>query len=74
MVMSGGVALNAVCNMKLCETGIFDDVWVQPAAGDAGSAIGCALWVWYDVLGNPRTENEITIFSLIWASHGHEMP
>ena len=30
MVMSGGVALNAVCNMKLCETGIFDDVWVQP--------------------------------------------
>ncbi len=62
IVMAGGVALNAVCNMKLCETGIFDDVWVQPAAGDAGNSIGCALWAWYQVLGNDRTDKEISFF------------
>lgn len=43
--MAGGVALNCVMNARLRDSGIFDEVWVQPAAGDAGTALGAALWV-----------------------------
>jgi carbamoyltransferase len=53
-VLAGGVALNCVANGRLLRDGPFDDVWVQPAAGDAGSALGCALWAWHEVLGEPR--------------------
>ena len=45
LAMAGGVALNCVMNAKLRDAGIFDEVWVQPAAGDAGTALGAALWV-----------------------------
>ncbi len=45
LAMAGGVALNCVMNARLRDSGIFDDVWVQPAAGDAGTALGAALWV-----------------------------
>ena len=45
LAMAGGVALNCVMNGFLRECGIFDDIWVQPAAGDAGTALGAALWV-----------------------------
>jgi carbamoyltransferase len=45
LAMAGGVALNCVMNAKLRDAGIFDGVWVQPAAGDAGTALGAALWV-----------------------------
>jgi carbamoyltransferase len=45
LVMAGGVALNCVMNAKLRDAGLFDDVWVQPAAGDAGTALGAALWI-----------------------------
>ena len=44
LAMAGGVALNCVMNAKLRDAGIFDGVWVQPAAGDAGTALGAALW------------------------------
>ncbi len=44
LVMAGGVALNCVANSRLAERGPFDRVWVQPAAGDAGTALGAALW------------------------------
>lgn len=54
LVMSGGVALNSVANGKLQRAGIFDDVWIQPAAGDAGSALGAALFGWHQYLGNER--------------------
>lgn len=54
VVLGGGVALNCVANGKLRTDGPFDEVWVQPAAGDAGSAIGCAQWLFHDVMGNPR--------------------
>ena len=54
LVMAGGVALNAVANGKLLRNGPFDDVWVQPAAGDAGGALGSALFVWHQLLGNER--------------------
>ncbi len=48
------MALNCVSNGKLVRAAIFDDVWVQPAAGDAGGSLGAALYAWYRVLGNKR--------------------
>ena len=45
LALAGGVALNCVMNAKLRDAGLFDAVWVQPAAGDAGTALGAALWV-----------------------------
>lgn len=45
LAMAGGVALNCVMNAKLRDSGIFDEMWVQPAAGDAGTALGAALWI-----------------------------
>jgi carbamoyltransferase len=54
LVLAGGVALNCVANGRLRREGTFDDIWVQPAAGDAGSALGCALWAHHEVLGHPR--------------------
>lgn len=56
VVLGGGVALNCVANARLRREGPFEEIWVQPAAGDAGSALGCALWAWHEVLGNPRPE------------------
>lgn len=57
LAMAGGVALNCVMNARLRDAGLFDEVWVQPAAGDAGTALGAALWIDRQ-LGNegaPRT-------------------
>ncbi|NOY43282.1 MAG: carbamoyltransferase [Planctomycetes bacterium] len=54
LCMAGGVALNCVSNGKLLRSGIFDDIWIQPAAGDAGGAQGAALYSWYHILKNPR--------------------
>jgi carbamoyltransferase len=54
LCMAGGVALNCVANGRLLREGIFDDIWVQPAAGDAGGAVGAALAVWHGELGNVR--------------------
>jgi len=52
--LSGGVALNCVANGKLLQKKFFDDIWIQPASGDAGSALGTALIGWYDLLENER--------------------
>lgn len=54
LVMAGGVALNCVGNGKILRESSFDHVWVQPAAGDAGGALGSALFVWYQLLERPR--------------------
>jgi carbamoyltransferase len=54
LVLAGGVALNCVANGKLLEAGVFDDIWIQPAAGDAGGALGAALFVWHQLLDQPR--------------------
>lgn len=54
LCLAGGVALNCVANGKLLREGIFDDIWVQPAAGDAGGALGAALAVWHDVHDGER--------------------
>ena len=54
LCLSGGVALNCVANGKLLRENIFDDLYIQPASGDAGGALGAALLVWHQVGGNPR--------------------
>lgn len=54
LVLAGGVALNCVANGRLLREGPFDDIWVQPASGDAGGALGAAQFVWYQLLDNPR--------------------
>ena len=53
-VLAGGVALNCVANGKLLREGPFDRIWIQPAAGDAGGAVGAAFYGWHQVLGKPR--------------------
>ena len=54
LCMAGGVALNCVANGRIIREGPFDELWVQPAAGDAGGALGAALFVYNAVLGKPR--------------------
>ncbi len=54
LVLAGGVALNCVANGKLQYEGPFRNIWIQPAAGDAGGALGGALFVWHQLLENPR--------------------
>jgi carbamoyltransferase len=55
LVMAGGVALNCVSNGKIYESGLFENIWIQPASGDAGGALGAALAGWYQYLQNKRT-------------------
>ncbi|NND99621.1 MAG: carbamoyltransferase [Pirellulaceae bacterium] len=55
LCMAGGVALNCVANGKLVTDGPFDNVWIQPAAGDAGGALGVAMLIWHQLLDKPRT-------------------
>ena len=57
LVMAGGVALNCVANGRILREGPFDELWIQPAAGDAGGALGAALFTWHQLLGNPRQAN-----------------
>jgi carbamoyltransferase len=57
LVLAGGVALNCVANGKLLRAGTFEDIWIQPAAGDAGGAVGAAYAVWHIHDGNERTVN-----------------
>ena len=54
LVMAGGVALNCVGNGKILKEKIFENIWIQPAAGDAGGALGAAQTVYYQYLNNPR--------------------
>jgi carbamoyltransferase len=54
LVLAGGVALNCVGNGRLLRESPFEKIWIQPAAGDAGGALGAATFVWYQLLGNER--------------------
>ena len=54
LVLAGGVALNCVANGRLLREGPFEDIWIQPAAGDAGGALGAALFTWHQLLEQPR--------------------
>ena len=55
LCMAGGVALNCVANGRILRESVFDRIWIQPAAGDAGGALGAALAVWHRMLQKPRT-------------------
>jgi len=54
LCLAGGVALNCVANGVILREGPFENVWIQPAAGDAGGALGTALFIWHQLLGKPR--------------------
>ena len=58
LCMAGGVALNCVANGRILREGPFEDIWIQPAAGDAGGALGIALAIWHRYLGNERISPE----------------
>jgi carbamoyltransferase len=58
LCLAGGVALNCVGNGKILREGPFDDIWIQPAAGDAGGALGAALFTWYQYLENERVADD----------------
>ena len=57
LVLAGGVALNCVGNGRLLREGPFENVWIQPAAGDAGGALGAAVFVWHQLMNHPRQPN-----------------
>ncbi len=57
LCLAGGVALNCVANGRLLREGPFKEIWIQPAAGDAGGAIGAALAIWHEYHGQPRQVN-----------------
>ena len=57
LCMAGGVALNCVANGKILKNNVFKNIWIQPAAGDAGGSLGAALAFWYKELGNKRNPN-----------------
>jgi carbamoyltransferase len=58
LCLAGGVALNCVANGKIIRERVFDRLWIQPAAGDAGGAIGAALYAWHQAEGAPRVAND----------------
>ena len=58
LCMAGGVALNCVANGRVLRESPFEDIWIQPAAGDAGGALGIALAIWHRYLGKPRVSAE----------------
>jgi carbamoyltransferase len=76
LVMAGGVALNCVANGRLLREGPFENVWVQPAAGDAGAALGAAFFAWHHYLDRPRQtkRNDAQKASLLGPSYeDHEI-
>ncbi len=62
LCLAGGVALNCVGNGRILREGPFENIWIQPAAGDAGGSLGAALFVWYHYLGNKRTTDGMNDF------------
>lgn len=59
LVLAGGVALNCVANGRVLREGPFDEIWIQPAAGDAGGSLGTALFIWHQLLQKPRTTGKL---------------
>ena len=62
LCLAGGVALNCVGNGRILRESPFDDIWIQPAAGDAGGALGAALMTWYSYLDKPRQADNVHDF------------
>jgi carbamoyltransferase len=59
LCLAGGVALNCVGNGRILREGPFENIWIQPAAGDAGGALGVALFIWHQLLDNPRVVGRV---------------
>lgn len=72
LCLAGGVALNCVANGKLLREGTFREVWVQPAAGDAGGALGTALFVWHQLMGRERRPDPLDSMSGALLGPGYE--
>ncbi len=75
LCLAGGVALNCVGNGRVLREGPFKNIWIQPAAGDAGGALGAALCVWYGYLNNPRAadgKNDFQQASLLGPSFSND--
>ncbi len=62
LCLAGGVALNCVGNGRILREGPFENIWIQPAAGDAGGALGAAFMTWYSYLDNPRKADDVNDF------------
>ena len=67
LCMAGGIALNCVANGELLKSEIFKKIWIQPAAGDAGGALGAALAVWYQFLKMPRNNLIYNVKDLVYS-------
>ncbi len=74
LCLAGGVALNCVANGKLLRLGIFDDIWIQPAAGDAGGALGAPLAVYHNGFDQPRARRSDGRDGMSGALLGPEFP
>ena len=75
LCLAGGVALNCVANGRLLREGVFDRIWIQPAAGDAGGALGAALLVWHHYLDHERHADGVRdsqLGSYLGPSFSHE--
>ncbi len=59
LCLAGGVALNCVANGRILREGPFDEIWIQPASGDAGGALGAALFGWHQYLDQPRSSDGV---------------
>jgi carbamoyltransferase len=71
LCLAGGVALNCVGNGRILREGPFDELWIQPAAGDAGGALGAALFVWHQLLAKPRSAKPTDAQSGSWLGPGY---
>ena len=74
LCLAGGVALNCVANGQILREQIFKDIWIQPAAGDAGGALGAALSVWHEYLDKPRPVNGIDLMQGAYLGPQFEEP
>ena len=74
LCLAGGCALNCVANGILLKEKIFDNIWIQPASGDAGGALGAAMCIYYNVLNNHRKTNSKSTqkYSLLGISYKNE--
>jgi carbamoyltransferase len=66
LCLAGGVALNCVGNGRVLREGPFEELWIQPAAGDAGGALGVAYYIWHELLGRPRTTGRTDSMKGAW--------
>src|SRR5207245_11690326 len=76
LCLAGGVALNCVANGRIVREGPFRDIWIQPAAGDAGGALGAAMLIWHHALSQPRRaavgDRDLQCGSLLGPSYSNE--